>query len=168
MAQLQKDDRVGMKSRVDLLGNELVVVAPKGADVSIDELLKSASARLAIGDPAHVPAGMYAKQALESMDAWERVRDRVIPALDVRAALRLVERGEADFGVVYRTDARASTKVEVVTTIDDSLHEPIRYSIALLSDATAATEFFQFLQSPEARRIFEDAGFIVMAQEDDS
>jgi molybdate transport system substrate-binding protein len=155
------------ETRVDLLTNELVLIAPIGREFHVrmsrdfdaaDGL--SGVTRIALGDPSHVPAGRYARQALEALGWWDALRDRIVPAPDVRAALRLVELGEADAGVVYATDAARSAAVVVVAGFPASTHQPIRYPMALCGDASdLAAEFAQFLRSPEMREVFERAGF---------
>jgi molybdate transport system substrate-binding protein len=157
-------------TRADLLGNALVLIAPKGKgfaatfskDFDFAARLPHVK-RIAVGDPTHVPAGLYAKQALESLGWWAGANGRLIPAQDVRAALRLVELGEADAGIVYSTDARVSPKVEVAGEFPESSHEPIRYPVAACAKAGAsATAFIEFLRSPEMAAIFEARGFRVV------
>jgi molybdate transport system substrate-binding protein len=117
--------------------------------------------RLALADPAAVPAGKYAKAALESLGQWRAVAAKVVPAENVRAALALVERGEAALGIVYATDAIASDAVEVLETFPESSHPPIRYPAAVLAGSKHpdAAAFLAFLRSAEARRIFAEHGF---------
>ena len=152
-------------TRKDLLGNDVVLVAPRGqrfaADVKRDFPIEQAfTGKLAMGDPAHVPAGMYAKQALESLGWWVRLESRVIAASDVRNALRLVEMGEVGAGLVYRTDAAISEKVVVVAAFPPELHAPIRYPVALSAEAREqARAFLAFLESAEATAVFTRAGF---------
>jgi len=158
-------------SRFDLFANDLVMIAPTLAtkfEVELTPQFDFATRlpqvqRIAVGDPDHVPAGRYAKQALESLGWWDSLRSRLIPAKDVRAALRLVEMGEADAGIVYATDVRQSDEVTVVTRFPDDSHEPIRYPIALCSDSHEAQQFLDFLRTHEAATtIFERAGFHVL------
>ena len=146
-------------SRSDLLSNALVLITAKGGKVrSLDTL---GEGKLAMADPASVPAGKYARAALESLGQWPRLADRVVPAENVRAALALVETGEAALGIVYATDARASGKVDVVETFPESSHPPIRYPLALLASSknAGAGAFRAFLFSREAGRIFTAHGF---------
>lgn len=121
-----------------------------------------AKERLAIADPDHVPAGIYAKQALQALERWEAVEDRLAIANNVRAALLLVSRGEVPLGIVYRTDAKASGKVQVLTAIPPRTHDPIRYRIARLGTKTSpkAQAFWDFLFSPDAVAILRKHGFI--------
>lgn len=155
-------------SRADLLHNALVLIAPRAAPftVAVEPGFPLArllgDGRLAVGDPDSVPAGIYAKQALESLGVWESVRHRLAPAADVRAALVLVERGEAPAGIVYATDARASAKVMVAGRIPADTHDPIAYPIALIRGAgKPAHDFYDYLRGGEARAIFERYGFTV-------
>lgn len=152
-------------SRRDLLGNRLVVVTPAdrpSVPLKLDGLAATlGGGRLALGDPDHVPAGLYARQALEKLGQWAAVEPRLARAESVRAALALVEHGEAPLGIVYATDAAESRKVRVAAEIPESLHEPILYPVALVAggDTPAARAFLGFLQSPEARAVFARHGF---------
>ncbi|MFO0829086.1 MAG: molybdate ABC transporter substrate-binding protein [Phycisphaerales bacterium] len=167
---------VDQASRIDLLGNALVMVAPVGRsfeltmskDFRFTEALPAVR-RIAVGDPAHVPAGRYARQALESLGWWASVEPLLLPAPDVRAALRLVESCEADAGIVFATDAKSSAKVVVVAEFPDDSHEPIRYPIAITRHAKPdATDFVEFLRGPAMAKVFESAGFRVLAPASDS
>ncbi len=157
-------------SRVDLLANELVIVAPIGKPLTVKvekgfAIGDAFSGRLAIGDPAAVPAGIYAKEAFTNLGWWEVLSTRLAPAADVRAALKLVELGEADAGVVYATDAKASAKVAVAAAIPGSYHAPIRYPIALTTTAKpAAAAFLAYLRAPGAQAVFAKAGFSAVPQ----
>ncbi len=152
-------------SRVDLLANDLVLITPVGKPLAVTveksfTIADAFSGRLAIGDPTNVPAGIYAKEAFTNLGWWETLSGRLAPAADVRAALKLVELGETDLGVVYATDAHASAKVAVAATIPTVLHAPIRYPIATTTTAKpAAAAFITYLQSPASRAVFARAGF---------
>jgi molybdate transport system substrate-binding protein len=157
-------------TREDLLGNELVFIAPVRHELTMDmskdfDFRKSLPQikRIAVGDPAHVPAGRYAKQALESLGWWTALEPLLIPAQDVRAALRLVELEEADAGIVYSTDAELSNKLKVIATFPPDTHEPIRYPVALCTSARdGASDFLKLLRSAEMVKVFEQAGFVVI------
>ena len=157
-------------SREDLLGNELVLIAPTAHpfDAKMSKDFDFAASlpqikRIAVGDPSHVPAGRYAKQSLDHLGWWAGLEHRLLPAQDVRAALRLVEINEADAGIVYATDAKSSDKVVVIAAFPGDSHEPIRYPIALCKSASpAATDFISFLRTPEIVQVFEKAGFRVL------
>lgn len=154
-------------SRKVIAGNRLVLVAPLDLTVRLRigkgfPLARAlGTGRLAMADPAGVPAGRYGRAALEALGVWEAVEPRVVRSENVRAALALVERGEAPFGIVYATDAAASRKVRVVGVFPASSHPPIRYPAALLKTAKAkdAPAFLAFLTSREARGIFARHGF---------
>jgi molybdate transport system substrate-binding protein len=164
--RLQQADLV--TSRRDLLGNELVLIAPHGASVRVNQLSELAAdniKHIALGDPDSVPAGIYAKQALTRTGIWEQVRPKVVSATDVRQALAFVETGAADAGIVYATDARLSKRIEVVATIDPQLSDPIRYPVLLLKHGASnaiAQEFFEFLASPESAVVFRKYGFTII------
>jgi molybdate transport system substrate-binding protein len=154
--------------RRDLLGNRLVLVAPPASTIAVDlddptGLLRALppGSRIAMGDPEAVPAGKYGRAAFESLGLWPALKDRIAPAENVRAALALVEAGEAPLGVVYETDALASAKVKVVAVIPPESHPKIVYPAALLaktpSDETKA--LYDFLAGNEAREIFARHGF---------
>ena len=147
-------------SRANLLANRLVIVAPRGEQTAAGDPLRG-EGRIAIADPEAVPAGRYAKAALQHLGGWEEVESRVIPAENVRAALALVERGEVDRGIVYATDALASDQAVVLFRFPENSHPPIRYPAALLaaSDNPEAARFLGFLRSEEARAIFRRHGF---------
>ena len=167
MDSVEAAGRVQPDTRRDLAGNTLVLVAPangtRSAALTVPGLTRAlGSGRLAMADPASVPAGKYARSALETLGLWNRVASRVASAENVRAALALVERGEAPLGIVYRTDAMASKKVRVVATVPLSCHPPIVYPAALLRGAKPeAVSFYRFLFSREGRTIFARHGFTV-------
>jgi molybdate transport system substrate-binding protein len=157
-------------SRVNLLGNSIVLIAPMTSTASITigpnfplaSLL--GSGRLAMADPNSVPAGKYGKAALEKLDIWPAVADRIAPAENVRAALLLVSRGECPLGIVYRTDAAADPGVKVIATFPPDTHPPIIYPMALVASSTNpdAEAFATNLRSPSAARLFEKQGFIIL------
>ena len=119
--------------------------------------------RLSVGDPAHVPAGIYAEQALKKLGWWDSVSPRLASAEDVRAALLLVERGEAPAGIVYGTDAAVSKAVMVAGTFPASSHDPVAYPFALVKagDTPDARALLKFLAGPQARAVFVQRGFKV-------
>jgi molybdate transport system substrate-binding protein len=152
-------------TRVQWLGNRLVLVAPAGrakavaleAD-ALDRVL--GSGRLAMADPDSVPAGRYGRAALDSLGLWLGLEARIARAENVRAALALVERGEAPLGIVYATDVLASPGVAVVATFPASSHPPIVYPLALLRGAGEDGQaFYRFLLSPDGQAIFARHGF---------
>jgi len=154
-------------TRVNLLRNTLVLVAPSSSHPSlkIGPNFGLAGAlgqeKLAMANPDSVPAGKYGKSALEKLGVWTSVEKQVARADNVRAALALVSRGEAPFGIVYRTDAMADKGVRVVDTFPPDSHPPIIYPAAVLasSKSTAATPLLDYLRSAPARAIWEKNGF---------
>ena len=145
-------------SRFNLLGNRLVLIAPKDANVSVNiqpgfdlaALLKGG--RLAMGNVDAVPAGRYGKAALEKLGAWDGVKDKIAQAENVRAALVLVARGEAPLGIVYQTDAASDPTVKILGTFPENTHPPIIYPIALTKESTNpdAQAFLNYLRAPPA------------------
>ncbi|HEX5280305.1 MAG TPA: molybdate ABC transporter substrate-binding protein [Micropepsaceae bacterium] len=157
------------QSRRDLLENNLVLIAPADSRVNlpITPGFKLADAlhggRLAMGEPASVPAGRYAQTALMKLGVWNSVSRRLALGEDVRATLAYVARGEAPLGIVYSTDARIEPRVRVVATFPANTHEPIIYPAALVKDAKpSAAAFLNYLQGRQARQAFERAGFTVV------
>lgn len=166
MDYLAQRDLIDPRTRLNLLGNELVLIAPKASPVqaaitpgfALAKLL--GNGRLAMAEPTAVPAGRYARSALTSLGVWDSVANRIAAAENVRAALALVARGEAPLGIVYRTDAGAQSGVRIVGAFPAESHAPIVYPMALTKSAgPLATAFAAFLQSPAARAIFAEHGF---------
>ena len=158
------------ESRVDLLGNRIVLIAAKDSTVALtvgpglDLGRAVGGGRLAMGNVEAVPAGKYGKAALEKLGAWDGVKDRIAQAESVRAALLLVSRGEAPLGIVYQTDAAADPNVRIVGTFPQDSHPPIVYPAALTRDGAnpAAAELLAYLRGPKARAAFEKQGFTVL------
>jgi molybdate transport system substrate-binding protein len=168
MDEVAKHGLIRPGSRVSFLANSLVLIAPAGSamkPVAIKRGFPLAALlgrdKLAMGEPNSVPAGIYGKEALTSLGVWNAVAPKVASGDNVRAALALVERGEAPYGIVYATDAIASKKVRVVGTFPASSHAPIIYPLALLTSSTSpdAEGFRRFLLSPAAKAIFQRNGF---------
>lgn len=159
---------VTLGERADLLHNRLALIAADDATVSLipgegvplSHLLED-DERLAVGDPDHVPAGIYARQALESLGEWDTLAPRLARADNVRAALVLVARGEAPLGIVYRSDAQASDGVHELGLFPADSHAPIRYPVALIEPPAgdAARTFRAWLGGDEALSIFARFGF---------
>jgi molybdate transport system substrate-binding protein len=154
-------------TRVNLLGNSIVLIAPKDSKidkVTIDrgfDLAKLAGdGKVAVGDVKAVPAGKYAKAALEKLGAWTAAEPKMAMAENVRAALALVARNEAVLGIVYSTDAKIEPGVKIVGTFPATSHPPIIYPVAATSTAHKGTDdYLAFLRSSEAKAIFEKYGF---------
>lgn len=156
-------------SRKNLLGNSLVLVARKDSrqgEVKIGQGFDLAGllgdGRLAVGTIQSVPAGKYAKAALESLGSWAGVENKLAQAENVRAALALVAQGEAPLGIVYKTDVASDPKLKIVGTFPADSHPPIIYPVALTKaggDSKQAAEFLEFLSSPTAKGAFDKHGF---------
>lgn len=155
-------------SRYTLLGNELVLVAPKEAKSPRVTLSKNTDwksllqgQRLSVGDPDHVPAGLYAKEALQLLGAWSTLEPMLARGNSVRAALALVERNETPYGIVYGSDAVASSKVAVVGVFPADSHKPVEYPMAKVKghDTAGVAAFYHYLKGPEAAAVFKHYGF---------
>ena len=161
------------ETRLNLLGNKLVLIASAGSapPLAIGPNFPLAQAlgngRLAIADPALVPAGKYGKAALQALGVWDSVKGRLAQALDVRTALELVSRREAPLGIVYQTDALADRSVQIVGTFPASSHTPIIYPLAVTAVSTnpTAKSYIAFLQSHEVMAAFGLPGFVLLPTE---
>ncbi|MCO5093306.1 molybdate ABC transporter substrate-binding protein [Bosea sp. (in: a-proteobacteria)] len=157
-------------TRVSLLANRIVLVGAKDSTAKIDlkpgaDIAGALGAgRLAMGNVDSVPAGKYGKAALEKLGAWDKVKDKLAQADNVRAALLLVSRGEAPLGIVYATDAAADPQVKVVATFPEDSHPPIVYPVAVTKDSANpdAQAFLTYLRGAAAKPVFEKQGFTVL------
>jgi molybdate transport system substrate-binding protein len=168
MDYLQKNSHIADGTRKDLLGNRLALIAAPDAATGIRiaphfGLTRALGVRkLALADPASVPAGKYGKAALTALGVWDSVAAKVVPAENVRVALEYVARGEAAYGVVYATDVKIAPGVKLVGLFPANTHPAIVYPVALTKTASPeAKDFLAFLSSPQARLLFEAAGFTV-------
>jgi molybdate transport system substrate-binding protein len=165
MDVVEKAALIASGTRVNLLRNQLAVVVPddrRRTFTSIRDVLGSPFKRIAIGDPAAVPAGVYAKQYLESEGLWTTLQPRIVPTASVRAALAAVESGAADAAIVYRTDARLARHATTAWLVPADRGPRIVYPAARLKNASSPTDadrFLAFLQSEAGTRIFERFGF---------
>jgi molybdate transport system substrate-binding protein len=167
MDYLEKKNLIKNDSRVNLLGNKLVLIAPKDSklgDVKIEhgfDIAKLAGdGRIAVADVRAVPAGKYAKAALEKLGSWAAAAPKLASAENVRAALALVGRGETPLGIVYETDAKIEKNVKIVGHFPEGSHPAITYPVALTATAKPEAErYFTFLRSALAKAIFETYGF---------
>ena len=157
--------------RVDLLGNGLAVVLPKGSGRSLHsprELLEASFASVAMASPdSMVPAGLYAREALVRLGLWESLRSRMVLGDNVRTALAYVETGSVAAGIVYRTDALASSRVRLALEIAPRLHRQIRYPLLLVSGgarSAAARDLFEYLRGAEAAALFRQHGFARLSE----
>jgi len=162
MDVVEKAGRVVAGTRTRLLSNELAIVAPAESTVTLANVLEGRIARLAMGEPAAVPAGVYGRAWLEHEKAWSRLASKVIPFPTVRAVLSAVEAGRVDAGIVYRTDANTSN-VRVVANIAANEHPylSITYPVAVIQGPAEADakRFLEFLKGPAARAVFDKRGF---------
>ncbi|MFY9686053.1 MAG: molybdate ABC transporter substrate-binding protein [Pseudolabrys sp.] len=173
-ADLQWMDYLGERklikpdSRINLLGNKLVLIAPadsKIANVAIgqgfDIAKLAGSGRIAVADVNAVPAGRYAKGALEKLGSWAAAEPKLAQAENVRATLAFVARDETPIGIVYETDAKVEPKVKIIGAFPDGSHPPVTYPVAATASATkqSVSQYLHFLRTPAAKAIFEKYGF---------
>lgn len=170
MDALEEKGLINLESRIDLLQNDVVLIAPttgRNEEITDFSSLTADSVRvLAIGEPESVPAGRYAREVLNSLGIWESLEKKLVLAKDVRQVLTYVETGNADAGIVYMTDAISSDKVEVIASAPDGSHTPVTYPAAIIANTSsyeAAVDFMAFLQSEESRELFEKSGFTFIA-----
>ena len=148
-----------------IVTNELVLVTPKDLPFEIarlNDLSKTEIEKIAIGIPDVVPAGTYAKQTLQYENIYQKLKQKLVLAKDVRQVLTYVETGNAQAGFVYKTDAMTTEKIKVAATIDAESHEPIKYSAGILDTTEHKTEallFFEFLKGKEAGKLWQQFGF---------
>lgn len=172
MNALQKQNLIVTDTRRSCLGNTLTVVVPTVDSVTIrtvKDLATPQVERIALGNPKVVPAGIYAKEYLESRKLWDQVAPKIVPTENVRAALAAVESGNVDAAIVYGTDAAISKKVKVAVDVPRDEGPAIRYPVALLKDARqpeAARRFLDFLASDTASAVFARYGFIVLGADE--
>ncbi|HDM8142056.1 TPA: molybdate ABC transporter substrate-binding protein [Vibrio harveyi] len=166
MDYLVKSKAVRNDSVTNLVRNSLVLIAPKASTIEPFDF-SDANAwnqalegnRLALGNPVSVPAGMYAKESLTNLGVWKKLERQIAPAKNVRLALALVERGEAPLGVVYKTDALLTDKAKVVGEFANDTHADIIYPAAIVKDSTQSEQFFEYLKSDDAKKVFAQYGF---------
>ena len=158
-------------TRKSLLSNSLVIIVPADASQRLDsalDLTNAAITRIALAEPKSVPAGIYARQYLSKLGLWDKLVDKCVPTENVRAALAAVESGNADAGVVYKTDARLSKKVHVAYEVPVAEGPKISYPVAVLKDskhADGAKQFITYLGSDAALQVFRKYGFLISAEQ---
>jgi molybdate transport system substrate-binding protein len=169
MDYLNDRKKIERDSVVNLLGNDLVLIVPKGKRLPIEmkkdfKIAEAFKGKLCTGEPGVVPVGIYAKQSLESLGWWLQLTGRIVGTDDVRTALAFVERGECSLGIVYATDAAISSKVEVLERFPEATHKPIVYPFSIVSGARPeAKALMKFMStSPEAAAIFNQYGFVLL------
>ena len=152
-------------TRIDLLRNSLVLIAPQGSRLAGFDGLTGDDIRLiALGDPASVPAGQYGKQTLMALNLYDKISDKLVLGKDVRQVLTYVESGNADAGLVYATDAQISKQVHVVAVAPESTHSPIVYPMAAVmgtKNEQDVRNFLAYLSGSSARGIFAKHGFLI-------
>ena len=168
MDELEQNGLLTPESRVNLLGNRLVLVAAPGLPSPADSIAAledlAPGAHLAMGLVNAVPAGIYGREALQSLGAWEALQPLVVQGDSVRAALRLVASGEAEYGIVYATDPGPGTAVQIAFEFPAGSHTPIRYPIAMIgTPAPEVHAVYRLLRSEAARRYFAEHGFEPLA-----
>jgi molybdate transport system substrate-binding protein len=154
-------------TRVNLLGNKLVLIAAKDAKIDpvtigpgFDLAKLAGDGRVATGDVREVPVGLYAKAVLERLGTWAAVEPKMDMAADVRAALSMVANGEAPLGIVYETDAKIEPAVKLIGVFPDNTDDPIIYPVALTANAKSdAAQYLSFLRTQIAKSVFEKYGF---------
>ena len=169
MDQLARKGLLLEGTRKSVLSNTLAVVVPEGSKLRLagpSDLISPAVRTLVLAEPSTVPAGIYAKQYLRSVGLWSKLIDRIVPTENVRGALAAVEAGNADAGIVYRTDAGISREVEVAFEVPAAQGPPISYPFAILQrtrDPDAARKFLAYLVSPPALDVFRKLGFLIQS-----
>jgi molybdate transport system substrate-binding protein len=165
-AQMNRlQNKIAPATRCDLLTNILVVITHKDSTQKLDQLsdfAKPEITRIAIADPQAVPAGVYAKEVLTKAKLWEKIASKIAPTENVRATLAIVEAGNADAGLVYKTDAMSSAKVRIALEIPAEFAPKIVYPAAIVAGSRhqdQAQHFLAFLKTEEAREIFRRLGF---------
>jgi molybdate transport system substrate-binding protein len=167
MDTLQKKNLIATTTRRNRLSNSLVIVIANDSSLRItspNDLTNSQIKRLALGDPAGVPAGIYAKRYLETQKLWSALQPKIVPTDNVRAALAAIELGNVEAAIVYKTDAAISKKTKVAFEIPATASPPIHYPVAVLKGGTqpkAAQKFLDYLFTPAATTIFEKFRFTV-------
>lgn len=172
MDYLEEKKQIRAETRKNLIGNRLVIIAPQTSALKSLDLTENAFAKtlgdgkLATGEVNSVPAGIYAKSALQNLSLWKLVEPKLAQADNVRGALAFVARNEAPLGIVYETDARVEPQVKIIARFPADSHAPIIYpfTVTAQSKNPEAERFFNYLASSAAKAIFEKAGFIVLAQ----
>ena len=167
MKYLSEKDLTVKETEKVLVGNDLVLIAPAKSAVNSVDIEKGEwinalkDSYLSVGDPAHVPAGQYAEEALSKLNLWDKVQERLARAKDVRGALALVERAEAPYGIVYSTDAKISQQVKTVAVFPVDSHKPVVYPVSILKDHdnADARDFLKYLESDAAKKVLVGYGF---------
>lgn len=169
MDALEAKNLIVKESKVDLVGNELVLVTGKDNSkvTSLEDLTKADVVKIGIGTPESVPAGKYAQESLTNLKLWDTLQSKFVMAKDVTQVLTYVETGNAEAGLVYQSDALGSTKVKVATVVPASSHKPIVYPAAVITatkNKQIVEDFLKYLQSSDAQQVFVKYGFKTLAK----
>ncbi|MBM7602008.1 molybdate transport system substrate-binding protein [Virgibacillus halotolerans] len=167
MDTLENEELIHTDSRVDITGNNLVLITNESSEInyqSVDEINPEDVDKIAIGNPESVPAGAYSEQALHHLNMWDELNDnnKLVLAKDVRQVLTYVETGNADIGFIYESDAQTSDKINILTTVDKDLHDPVIYPAAVIADTEhekEAADFVAFMEMEQAQKILSKYGF---------
>jgi molybdate transport system substrate-binding protein len=166
MDTLDKEGLVITSSKVDLLKNEIVLIVPKALPVmvgSFGDVATDAVSKIALGDPASVPAGQYAQDTFNYLKIWDKVSGKAILGSDVKQVLSWVDSGNADCGIVYKTDALSDSSVKIVAEAPNGSHTQVIYPAAILKTSAnqdAAAAFIKYLQSDDSLKVFTNYGFL--------
>lgn len=158
--ELEKKDIIKKDSKIDLLQNKLVIVSNKESNKKFDP--NNNELKFSIGTPKVVPAGDYAKESLEKMGIYEKLKDKIVYAKDVRQVLSYVETNNVDFGIVYKSDVLSSDKCKIYEEVNDNMHKPIVYPAAIVANKKnepQSEKFLKYLNITESKEIFEKHGF---------
>ncbi|TPG69467.1 molybdate ABC transporter substrate-binding protein [Brevibacillus laterosporus] len=165
MNSLKEKSLIAEDSLTKLVTNEMVLIAPKESTISVDSFEKITPAlvkQFAIGEPSSVPVGRYTEEALTKLGLWEKMKPTMVYAKDVRQVLTYVESGNAELGIVYKSDALTSDKIKILATANQEWHSPIVYPAALVKATKLqkeAQEFLTFLTTDFSKSAFEKYGF---------
>src|SRR5712692_1499831 len=168
MDNLEKNGRLEPGTRKNLLSNQLVIIVPVDSKLRIaspKDLLKPEVKKIALAEPTSVPVGIYSSKYLEAEGLWDKVKEKVVPVLDVRATLASVESGNVEAGFVYKTDAAISKKVKVVYEVPIDRGPKIIYPVAIVKESkkkAAARDFMNFVWSHSCKEVFKKYGFVVL------
>ena len=160
------DNKLLIKNSIsEIASNKLVVICPKNKEVNLDftkefDIKSTITDKISMGDPKYVPVGKYAKQALDSLDWYNQIRNNIILAKHVTSVLHYVVLGECDWGIVYYSEAIKSDKVKITHEIPQELYDPIIFYIALLKENCKTRELYQYFKSNTAKEVFNKYGFI--------
>lgn len=167
MDELVAKNLINKATRKNLVENKLVLVVPQSSTLGLnkfEDLTNAGVQKFAMGETTSVPAGQYGQQVLQKLGLWDKAKDKIVFAKDVRTVLAYVETGNVEAGIVYKTDAVSGAKVKIAATAPEGSHEPIVYPVAILSaskQSKAAEEFLAYIAGPDGKAVFEKYGFVM-------